>query len=35
MSIPTMIFFKGGEAVAQVTGVQPKGTIVSKLESLM
>lgn len=35
MSIPTMIFFKGGEAVAQVTGVQPEGTIVSKLESLM
>ena len=35
MSIPTMIFFKGCEAVAQVTGVQPKGTIVSKLESLM
>ena len=35
MSIPTMIFFKGGEAVAQVTGVQPKSTIVSKLESLM
>lgn len=35
MSIPTMIFFKDGEAVAQVTGVQPKGTIVSKLESLM
>ena len=35
MSIPTMIFFKSGEAVAQVTGVQPKSTIVSKLESLM
>jgi thioredoxin 1 len=32
MSIPTLILFKGGEAVAQSVGVQPKANIVSMVE---
>ncbi len=31
MSIPTLILFKGGDAVERITGFKPKGTIVSKL----
>lgn len=33
MSIPTLILFKGGEAVAQSVGVQPKANIVSMVEN--
>ena len=33
MSIPTLILFKGGDAVERITGFKPKGNIVSKLES--
>ena len=29
--IPTLILFKGGEAVERITGFSPKGKIVSKL----
>lgn len=31
MSIPTLILFKGGDAVERITGFKPKGKIVSKL----
>lgn len=31
MSVPTLIVFKGGEAVSQVVGVQPKQTILGLL----
>lgn len=31
MSIPTLILFKGGEAVERITGFKPKGKIVSRL----
>jgi thioredoxin 1 len=32
MSIPTIILFKGGEAVARVVGVRPKDAILRELE---
>lgn len=32
MSIPTLILFKGGEAVDQMVGVQPKEKLAEKLE---
>lgn len=35
MSIPTLMFFKGGKVVAQVVGAVPKSTIAAKLESLL
>jgi thioredoxin 1 len=35
MSIPTLLFFKGGKVVDQVVGAVPKSTISSKLESLL
>lgn len=35
MSIPTLLFFKGGQVVAQMIGVQPKEKIKEKLTSLM
>ncbi|MBE3589132.1 MAG: thioredoxin [Thermoanaerobacteraceae bacterium] len=35
MSIPTMILFKGGQAVGQVVGYTPKGVLAKKLESLL
>ena len=35
MSIPTLLFFKGGKVVEQVVGAVPKSTIVSKLEPLL
>ena len=31
MGIPTLILFKGGEAVERITGFKPKGKIVSKI----
>jgi thioredoxin 1 len=35
MSIPTLLFFKGGKVVDQMVGAQPKPAITSKLESLL
>ena len=32
MGIPTLILFKGGEAVERITGFKPKNKIVSKIE---
>ena len=33
MSIPTLILFKGGEAVQRITGFTPKSKIVRKIET--
>lgn len=35
MSIPTLLFFKGGKMVDQVIGAVPKATIAGKLETLL
>ena len=35
MSIPTLIFFKGGKAVDQIVGAVPKNVIESKLTTLL
>lgn len=32
MGIPTLILFKGGEAVERITGYKPKAKIVGKIE---
>ena len=34
-AIPTMLFFKGGEAVEQLVGVHSKGDIKAKLDGLL
>lgn len=34
-SIPTLLFFRNGEVVSQVIGVQPKEKLAAKLESLL
>lgn len=34
MSIPTIIFFKNGEAVERLVGVQPKEKLMQQLEAL-
>jgi thioredoxin 1 len=34
-SIPTILFFKGGEKVDGVVGAVPKGTLTSKLDSTL
>ncbi len=34
MSIPTLLFFKGGKVVNQMTGVQPKEKITEALKKL-
>ena len=34
-SIPTLLFFKGGDRVDQVIGAHPKGTIKAKIEQLL
>ena len=34
-SIPTIIMFKNGEAVEQITGVVPKQTIQTKMDSII
>ena len=35
MSIPTVIFFKGGQEVERFVGVMPKETMAEKLNALM
>ncbi len=35
MSIPTLLFFKGGKVVGQIVGAVPKSTIVQKLETIL
>jgi thioredoxin 1 len=35
MSVPTIIFFKGGEAVDKVVGLRPKAELKSKIEALI
>lgn len=35
MSIPTLVFFKGGALVAQLVGLQSKASITSKLQELL
>lgn len=35
MSVPTMIFFKGGKPVDQVIGLVPKKSLEDKLKSLL
>ena len=35
MSVPTLIFFKGGQAVDKVVGLRPKAELKSKIESLI
>ncbi len=34
-SIPTLLFFQGGEVVGQIIGVQSKENLASRLESLL
>lgn len=34
MSVPTLLYFKGGKVMDQMVGVQDKSTIQSKLEEL-
>lgn len=34
-SIPTLVFFKGGEPVGQVVGVQPKNALANLLDRLI
>lgn len=34
-AIPTLLFFKGGEAVDRLVGVQPKAAIKERLEALL
>ncbi|MFH1426487.1 MAG: thioredoxin [Candidatus Kerfeldbacteria bacterium] len=34
MSIPTLVFFKGGQPVDQMVGVQDKATLQAKLDEL-
>jgi len=35
MSIPTLVFFKGGKAVDQVVGAQPKKAIADRLQRIV
>ena len=34
-SVPTLIFFKGGQVVAQTTGIQSKDALCAKLNDLL
>ncbi|MFT6054387.1 MAG: thioredoxin 1 [Roseivirga sp.] len=34
-SIPTLLYFKGGEKIDSVVGAVPKGTLTTKLESAL
>lgn len=35
MSVPTLIFFKGGEVVDKITGLQPKANLKQKIEQII
>jgi thioredoxin 1 len=35
MSVPTIIFFKGGEAVDKITGLQPKANLKKRIEAVV
>ena len=35
MSVPTIIFFKGGEAVDKITGLQPKANLKKRIDALI
>lgn len=34
-SIPTLLFFKGGQVVDRLVGAAPKGTITAKIDALL
>lgn len=35
MSVPTIIFFKGGAAVDKITGLQPKANLKKRIEAVV
>ncbi len=35
MSVPTLIFFKGGEVVNKITGLQPKANLKNVIEEII
>jgi thioredoxin 1 len=35
MSVPTIIFFKGGEAVDKITGLQPKANLKKRIDAIV
>jgi thioredoxin 1 len=35
LSIPTLLFFKGGKVVEQIVGALPKAAIIGKIETLL
>ncbi len=35
MSVPTIIFFKGGEVVDKITGLQPKANLKKRIEAVI
>ena len=35
MSVPTIIFFKGGEVVDKITGLQPKANLKKRIEAVL
>jgi len=35
MSVPTVVFFKGGEKVDSIMGNQPKATLAAKIDALL
>ena len=35
MSVPTIIFFKGGEAVDKITGLQPKANLKKRIDAVI
>jgi thioredoxin 1 len=35
MSVPTIIFFKGGEAVDKITGLQPKANLKKRIDAVV
>lgn len=34
-SVPTLLFFKGGEVVEKVTGLQPEATLRTKIDGIL
>ena len=35
MSVPTLMFFKGGEIVEKITGLQPEATLRDKIDAVL